>query len=72
MMVTCLYVQYYLCIWAMGFSRGSLNKVQVNTVVSCYNDTTGIKKKVSYYPDYQNIQYEFIMLCSGWDIDLVS
>ena len=45
MMVTCLYVQYYQCIWAMGFSRGSRNKVQVNTVVSRYNDTTGIRKR---------------------------
>ena len=27
------------------------------------------KTKVSYYPDYWNIQYKFLMLCSSWDID---
>ena len=65
MMVTCLYVHYYLCIWPMEFRRGSLNKVQVKTVVSCYSDNTGTRKKVLYYPDYQNIQYECIMLWLG-------
>ena len=29
------------------------------------------KKKVSQYPDYRIIQYKFLMLCKGRDIDLV-
>ena len=30
------------------------------------------KKKVSLYPHYLNIQYNFLLLWSCWDIDLVS
>ena len=50
-----------------------------NTVVSRYCNTAGIRKKYHItrlksiiLPDYRNIQYKFLMLCSSWDIDLVS
>ena len=43
----------------------------VRTVVSRYYDTAGIRKKYQY-PDYRNIQYKFLLLCNGWDSDLVS
>ena len=41
------------------------------TVVFCYCDTAGIRKKC-HIIQTQNIQSEFLMLFSSWDIDLVS
>ena len=52
---------------ALYLIRGLCLCSSLSLLQYCWNKT-----KVSYYPDYRNIQYEFLMLCSSWDIDLVS
>ena len=56
----------------LGYRLTEEDSIVLHTVVSHYYDTAGIRIKYQYYSDYRNIQYQLLLFCNSWDIDLIS